>query len=92
MKAFTEEVTSELDLKRQIWKEGGGIPKKENNTEVCKGLVRLEEEEVLPGLSLRCVGGGSRYDSEMRSSVWDMHPPKATPGGTAWTGLRPPSH
>lgn len=49
MKAFREEVTSELDLKRQIWKEGGGIPKKENNTEVCKGLVRLEEEEVLPG-------------------------------------------
>lgn len=49
MKAFMEEVTSELDLKQQTWKEGGGIPKKENGTEVCKGLVHLEEEEVLPG-------------------------------------------
>lgn len=47
-----EEVTSVLDFKQQMWKEGGAIPRKENGRGVWKSLVHLGEEKVPPSWSI----------------------------------------
>lgn len=51
---LTEEVTSELDIKQQIWKEGGAAPREENGSDIWKGLVCPEDEEESSSAWLEC--------------------------------------
>lgn len=51
-KAFTEEVTPELDLKQRIWKEGEAIPRKEMTQMSERGWCawRTREKPHLAGV------------------------------------------